>query len=88
MGGAGPVAVAKLAEVVGLQHAMLLAPACYVVSGLIFLVAEKEIEAQQKAAKLAAQQQQQEEEAVAVVAEPQQLQAVAVGADSQKQQQP
>lgn len=84
MGGAGPVAVAKLAEVVGLQHAMLLAPACYVVSGLIFLVAEKEIEVQQKAAKLAAQQQQQ---AVTVVAEPQQLQAVAVGADSQQQQQ-
>lgn len=42
------MAVAKLAEVVGLQHAMLLAPACYVVSGLIFLVAEKEIEQQQK----------------------------------------
>ena len=54
VGGVGPVAVAKLAEVVGLQHAMLLAPACYVASGLIFLVAEKEIEQQQKAAKLLA----------------------------------
>jgi hypothetical protein len=40
--------VAKLAEVVGLQHAMLLAPACYVASGLIFLIAEKEIEQQQQ----------------------------------------
>ena len=63
----GPVAVAKLAEVVGLQHAMLLAPACYVASGLIFLVAEKEIEYQQKQAKLLAaeslsiQQQQQQQ---------------------------
>jgi Na+-transporting methylmalonyl-CoA/oxaloacetate decarboxylase gamma subunit len=100
VGGAGPVAVAKLAEVVGLQHAMLLAPACYVVSGLIFLVAEKEIEAQQKAEKLAAQQEAEEQQAAAaaaaaeqqqqavaaVVTEPQQLQAVAVGVDSQKQQ--
>jgi hypothetical protein len=66
VGGVGPVAVAKLAEVVGLQHAMLLAPACYVASGLIFLVAEKEIEYQQKQAKLLAaeslsiQQQQQQ----------------------------
>lgn len=59
VGGAGPVAVAKLAEVVGLQHAMLLAPACYVVSGLIFLIAEKEIEQQQKQEKLAQQQHQQ-----------------------------
>jgi hypothetical protein len=42
---------------VGLQHAMLLAPCCYVVSGLIFLVAEKEIEQQQKQEKLLAQQQ-------------------------------
>jgi fucose permease len=57
VGGVGPVAVAKLAEMVGLQHAMLLAPCCYVVSGLIFLVAEKEIEQQQKQEKLLAQQQ-------------------------------
>jgi hypothetical protein len=57
IGGFGPVAVAKLAEVVGLQHAMLLAPACYIVSGLIFLVAEKEIEVQ-------AQQQQQQQAAL------------------------
>jgi Na+-translocating ferredoxin:NAD+ oxidoreductase RnfG subunit len=49
------VAVAKLAELVGLQRAMLLAPACYVVSGLIFLLAEKEIEQQQQ------QQQQQQQ---------------------------
>lgn len=56
MGGVGPVAVAKLAEVVGLQHAMLLAPACYVASGLIFLIAEKEIEQQQQKDKLAQQQ--------------------------------
>lgn len=48
IGGFGPVAVAKLAELVGLQHAMLLAPACYVVSGLIFYIAEKEIEDLQK----------------------------------------
>jgi hypothetical protein len=46
VGGLGPVAVAKLAEVVGLQHAMLLAPSCYVMSGLLFLLAEKEIEEQ------------------------------------------
>eukprot|EP00775_Hariotina_reticulata_P006751 gene6751-6971_t len=48
IGGFGPVAVAKLAELVGLQRAMLLAPACYVISGLIFLLAEKEIEQQQQ----------------------------------------
>jgi hypothetical protein len=54
VGGVGPVAVAKLAEVAGLQHAMLLAPACYVASGLIFLVAEKEIERQAAADKLEA----------------------------------
>ncbi|WIA21299.1 hypothetical protein OEZ85_000532 [Tetradesmus obliquus] len=58
IGGFGPVAVAKLAEVVGLQHAMLLAPCCYVVSGLIFLVAEKEIELQN--------QQQQQQQAAAL----------------------
>jgi hypothetical protein len=51
------VAVAKLAEVVGLQHAMLLAPACYVASGLIFFVAEKEIEQQQKQQREQQQQQ-------------------------------
>jgi hypothetical protein len=52
IGGFGPVAVAKLAEVVGLQHAMLLAPACYIGSGLIFLIAEREIEQQQQQAAL------------------------------------
>jgi hypothetical protein len=40
VGGTGPLAVAKLAELVGLQHAMLLAPACYAASGLLFLAAE------------------------------------------------
>jgi hypothetical protein len=53
IGGFGPVAVAKLAEGVGLQHAMLLAPACYLLSGLTFLVAEKEIEQQETAARAA-----------------------------------
>jgi hypothetical protein len=42
------VAVAKLAEMVGLQHAMLLAPTCYVISGLLFLLAEREIEEMQQ----------------------------------------
>lgn len=60
------MAVAKLAEVVGLQHAMLLAPACYVASGLIFLVAEKEIEQQQKLQK--------EQQQAQLPAEPLQLQ--------------
>lgn len=50
------MAVAKLAELVGLQHAMLLAPACYVASGLIFYIAEKEIEDLQR------QQQKQEQQ--------------------------
>lgn len=61
IGGFGPVAVAKLAEVFGLQHAMLLAPACYVASGLIFYIAEKEIEdaAKQQKQQLLLQQQQQ-----------------------------
>jgi MFS family permease len=40
VGGLGPLAVAKLADVVGLQRAMLLAPACYAASGLLFLAAE------------------------------------------------
>jgi dipeptide/tripeptide permease len=61
IGGFGPVAVAKLAEVVGLQHAMLLAPACYIGSGLIFLIAEREIEQQTK---LQQQQQQQQQAAL------------------------
>jgi len=77
VGGVGPVAVAKLAEVVGLQHAMLLAPACYVASGLIFLVAEREIEQQQKAQKAQQQQQQQQQQqevVVQVAAEPLQQQ--------------
>lgn len=54
MGGVGPVAVATLSEVVGLQQAMLLAPVCYVASGLLFLLAEKEIEQQAAAEKAAA----------------------------------
>lgn len=48
------MAVATLSPVIGLQRAMLLAPACYVVSGLLFLLAERAIEEQERAAKLAA----------------------------------
>jgi len=55
VGGAGPVLVAKLSEVVGLQRAMLLAPACYVVSGLLFLAAERAIEEQEKGRRAAKQ---------------------------------
>lgn len=57
------MAVAKLAELVGLQRAMLLAPACYAVSGLVFLLAEKEIEAQAQAQR--AQEQEQAQQAAA-----------------------
>lgn len=53
VGGAGPVLVAKLAEASGLQRAMLLTPACYVVSGLLFLAAERAIEAQAAAERAA-----------------------------------
>lgn len=40
MGGLGPLAVAALASGVGLQRAMLLVPAAYVMSGLTFVLAE------------------------------------------------
>lgn len=40
LGGFGPLGVAKLSELGGLQNAMLLAPACYLGSGLLFSVAE------------------------------------------------
>lgn len=48
VGGLGPVAVAKLAELVGLQHAMLLAPVCYLASGILFFGAERIIESEQQ----------------------------------------
>jgi hypothetical protein len=58
VGGIGPLAVAKLAGPVGLQHAMLLAPACYVVSGVLFWVGEGLLErhAREAAAQKAMQQ--------------------------------
>ena len=40
MGGLGPLGVALLAEVVGLQRAMLLVPAAFFISGLMFVFAE------------------------------------------------
>jgi MFS-type transporter involved in bile tolerance (Atg22 family) len=63
VGGAGPVLVAKLAEAFGLQRAMLLTPACYVVSGLLFLAAERAIDEQRRA-----EQQQQQQLAAAAAA--------------------
>jgi hypothetical protein len=69
LGGFGPLAVAKLAEPLGLQHAMLLAPACYLASGALFWVAEGVIAEEQdlkKAAEAEAaalQQQQQQQQA-------------------------
>lgn len=40
IGGCGPLGVAWLSERVGLQHAMLLVPSCYVLSGVFFWYAE------------------------------------------------
>ncbi len=57
VGGAGPLAVARLADVVGLQHAMLLAPACYAASGALFLAAELAVKAREREAAAAAAEQ-------------------------------
>lgn len=42
----GPLGVALLSERLGLQQSMLLVPACYAVSGLLFLVAEGTVQGQ------------------------------------------
>jgi fucose permease len=54
VGGLGPVAVALLSARVGLQAAMLLVPACYLVSGVGFLVAESVLKEEAASAERAA----------------------------------
>lgn len=54
VGGLGPVAVALLSARVGLQSAMLLVPACYLVSGVGFLVAESVLKEEAATAEQAA----------------------------------
>jgi predicted MFS family arabinose efflux permease len=54
VGGLGPIAVAYLSGQVGLQLAMLLVPACYLVSGLGFAVTEAVVKSEQQAAAEAA----------------------------------
>lgn len=61
LGGLGPLSVALLSQRVGLQTALLVTPACYLMSGLTFLAAELMAEQKDKLAKQ--QQRQQEEEA-------------------------
>lgn len=41
VGGLGPISIALLAERVGLQNAMLLIPAVYLASGVLFVFAER-----------------------------------------------
>ena len=40
VGGFGPIAIAVLSSKFGLQHAMLLVPTCYMLSGVGFLITE------------------------------------------------
>ncbi|KAK9839611.1 hypothetical protein WJX81_000780 [Elliptochloris bilobata] len=54
IGGLGPLGIAWLEDKVGLQQAMLLVPACYLLSGIGFLFAERVITAE-TAAKAAAE---------------------------------
>jgi len=68
LGGFGPLAVAKLAEPLGLQRALLLAPVCYLASGALFWVAEGVIGAEQDAAAAAAAKAREEQEAAAAAA--------------------
>lgn len=49
VGGIGPLAIAGLSSVLGLQRAMLLVPGCYIASGLLFLVAEYLVVQKEKA---------------------------------------